>query len=128
MADGLPTLSSAPPAKSGGPWHRNHRTLPWDLDFRSRQLRCVLFLEYDTLATFIALGIYFDEMNNHHHPNSHPHVGATFYPGGVDDFYMPEVISPAPQRYVEMQWPPLTSKTICTSQVDQAEGTNSRLG
>lgn len=25
-------------------------------------------------------------------------VGATFYPGGVDDFYMPEVISPAPQR------------------------------
>lgn len=27
-----------------------------------------------------------------------PQVGATFYPGGVDDFYMPEVISPAPQR------------------------------
>jgi hypothetical protein len=29
-----------------------------------------------------------------------PQLGATFYPGGVDDFYMPEVISPAPQRYV----------------------------
>lgn len=28
-----------------------------------------------------------------------PNLGATFYPGGVDDFYMPEVISPAPQRY-----------------------------
>lgn len=27
-----------------------------------------------------------------------PNLGATFYPGGVDDFYMPEVISPAPQR------------------------------
>jgi hypothetical protein len=40
-------------------------------------------------------------MNNHqHYPNSNPQVGATFYPGGVDDFYMPEVISPAPQRYV----------------------------
>ncbi|KAI9876081.1 MAG: hypothetical protein M1830_007385 [Pleopsidium flavum] len=29
---------------------------------------------------------------------SQPQLGATFYPGGVDDFYMPEVISPAPQR------------------------------
>ncbi|KAI9735875.1 MAG: hypothetical protein M1834_001340 [Cirrosporium novae-zelandiae] len=27
-----------------------------------------------------------------------PHLAATFYPGGTDDFYMPEVISPAPQR------------------------------
>ncbi|KAL8701914.1 MAG: hypothetical protein Q9224_000268 [Gallowayella concinna] len=25
-------------------------------------------------------------------------LGATFYPGGVDDFYLPEVISPAPKR------------------------------
>lgn len=25
-------------------------------------------------------------------------VGATFYPGGEDDFYIPELISPAPQR------------------------------
>ncbi len=29
-----------------------------------------------------------------------PQLGATFTPGGVDDFYMPEVISPAPQRWV----------------------------
>ncbi|KAK2812164.1 hypothetical protein FQN50_001521 [Emmonsiellopsis sp. PD_5] len=29
---------------------------------------------------------------------SNPHLGATFYPGNVDDFQMPEVISPAPQR------------------------------
>jgi hypothetical protein len=28
-----------------------------------------------------------------------PQLGATFYPGGMDDFYMPEVISPLPQRY-----------------------------
>lgn len=27
-----------------------------------------------------------------------PALGATFYPGGVDDFYIPEVISPSPQR------------------------------
>lgn len=27
-----------------------------------------------------------------------PQFGATFYPGGVDDFYMPEVVAPAPQR------------------------------
>ncbi|KAI9850633.1 MAG: hypothetical protein M1838_005347 [Thelocarpon superellum] len=29
---------------------------------------------------------------------SNPNLRATFTPGGVDDFYMPEVISPAPQR------------------------------
>ncbi|KAI0023936.1 hypothetical protein F4780DRAFT_726938 [Xylariomycetidae sp. FL0641] len=30
-----------------------------------------------------------------------PHFGATFTPGGMDDYYMPpEVIAPAPQRYV----------------------------
>ncbi|KAK7738428.1 hypothetical protein SLS62_011394 [Diatrype stigma] len=29
-----------------------------------------------------------------------PQFGATFYPGGVDDFYMPEVVAPAPQRAV----------------------------
>ncbi len=28
----------------------------------------------------------------------HAQLGATFYPGGIDDFYMPEVVSPAPQR------------------------------
>ncbi|KAK3320002.1 hypothetical protein B0T19DRAFT_404531 [Cercophora scortea] len=27
-----------------------------------------------------------------------PRLGATFVPGGYDDFYMPEVIAPAPQR------------------------------
>ncbi|KAJ5573050.1 Chitin synthase activator (Chs3) [Penicillium hetheringtonii] len=27
-----------------------------------------------------------------------PRAGATWYPGGQDDFYMPEVISPSPQR------------------------------
>jgi hypothetical protein len=29
-----------------------------------------------------------------------PQLGATFYPGGLDGFDMPELISPAPQRYV----------------------------
>ncbi|OAX78061.1 hypothetical protein ACJ72_07634 [Emergomyces africanus] len=33
-----------------------------------------------------------------HRNSSNPHMGATFYPGNVDAFQMPEVISPAPQR------------------------------
>ncbi|KAL2362619.1 hypothetical protein RJZ56_004479 [Blastomyces dermatitidis] len=33
-----------------------------------------------------------------HQQSSNPHMGATFYPGNVDAFQMPEVISPAPQR------------------------------
>lgn len=28
------------------------------------------------------------------------HLGATFVPGGFDDYYMPEVVAPAPQRCV----------------------------
>ncbi|KAG8529324.1 uncharacterized protein KY384_005960 [Bacidia gigantensis] len=36
-------------------------------------------------------------MANPHRQNS-TQLGATFVPGGVDDFYMPEVISPSPQR------------------------------
>lgn len=32
---------------------------------------------------------------------AYPKLGATFTPGGLDDFYMPEVVSPAPQRYVD---------------------------
>ncbi|KAI1483749.1 hypothetical protein F4774DRAFT_416403 [Daldinia eschscholtzii] len=27
-----------------------------------------------------------------------PNFGATFYPGGMDDYYMPEVVAPSPQR------------------------------
>jgi hypothetical protein len=32
-----------------------------------------------------------------------PHLGATFYPGGSDDFYMPELVSPSPQRSANEQ-------------------------
>lgn len=28
-----------------------------------------------------------------------PQFAATFVPGGLDDYYMPEVLAPAPQRY-----------------------------
>ncbi|KAJ4384545.1 hypothetical protein N0V86_000145 [Didymella sp. IMI 355093] len=39
---------------------------------------------------------------SHHHQPGQPQLGATFVPGGFDDYYMPapspEVISPAPQR------------------------------
>lgn len=39
---------------------------------------------------------------SYQHPQ--PQLGATFVPGGYDDFYMPapdpELISPAPQRLV----------------------------
>ncbi|CAO1602744.1 hypothetical protein XANCAGTX0491_006345 [Xanthoria calcicola] len=36
--------------------------------------------------------------HGHAQHRSQAHLGATFYPGGVDDFYMPEVVSPAPKR------------------------------
>ncbi len=29
-----------------------------------------------------------------------PKLAATFVPGGYDDYFMPEVIAPSPQRYV----------------------------
>lgn len=32
-----------------------------------------------------------------------PHLGATFVPGGFDDYFMPEVIAPSPQRYVRRE-------------------------
>lgn len=32
-----------------------------------------------------------------------PAFGATFVPGGFDDYYMPEVIAPSPQRWVKEQ-------------------------
>lgn len=40
-----------------------------------------------------------------------PQLGATFVPGGFDDYYMPEVVAPSPQRYVFC--PISTSLTIC---------------
>lgn len=41
---------------------------------------------------------------SYHYQAGQPQLGATFVPGGFDDYYMPapspEVISPAPQRFV----------------------------
>ncbi|KAL1958448.1 hypothetical protein VTO42DRAFT_4312 [Malbranchea cinnamomea] len=37
-------------------------------------------------------------INNNSSNNSHLQMGATFHPGTADDFHMPEVVSPAPQR------------------------------
>ncbi|PVI06968.1 HCP-like protein [Periconia macrospinosa] len=40
-------------------------------------------------------------MSYHHPPGSQPSLGATFVPGGIDDYYMPtqpEVVHPLPQR------------------------------
>jgi hypothetical protein len=34
-----------------------------------------------------------------------PQLGATFVPGGFDDYYMPEVVAPSPQRYVLLALP-----------------------
>lgn len=31
-----------------------------------------------------------------------PELGATFVPGGFDDYYMPEVVAPSPQRYASL--------------------------
>ena len=38
------------------------------------------------------------------YPQPKPQLGATFTPGGLDDFYLPEVISPAPQRCVHLDF------------------------
>jgi hypothetical protein len=35
-------------------------------------------------------------------PGLAPQLGASYYPGGFDDYYMPELISPSPQRYVNV--------------------------
>ena len=37
-------------------------------------------------------------MNRPPQGRGQPGLGATWYPGGQDDFYMPEVISPSPRR------------------------------
>lgn len=42
-------------------------------------------------------------MNRPPQGRGQPRLGATWYPGGQDDFYMPEVISPSPQRCVIFQ-------------------------
>lgn len=41
-------------------------------------------------------------MNRPPQGRGQPRLGATWYPGGQDDFYMPEVISPSPQRCVSL--------------------------
>lgn len=40
------------------------------------------------------------QMESQHGRRQPAQLGATFYPGGTDDFYMPELVSPAPQRSV----------------------------
>lgn len=47
-----------------------------------------------------------------------PALGATFYPGGSDDFYVPEVISPSPQRCVLWHALVLTRNVRSTSTTD----------
>jgi hypothetical protein len=44
---------------------------------------------------------------NNNYSSSQPQLGATFYPGGQDDFYIPELISPAPQRYSKIKAIPM---------------------
>lgn len=47
-----------------------------------------------------------------------PQLGATFYPGGSDDFYMPELISPSPQRSVDRDKP---GRGLDTVLIERAE-------
>ena len=44
-----------------------------------------------------------------------PHVGATFVPGGMDDYYMPEVVAPSPQRCVNFPAAQLSPWIWCVS-------------
>lgn len=57
-----------------------------------------LFLDIRTIGT---LGGQFPNKITMNRPpqGGQQRLGATWYPGGQDDFYMPEVISPSPQRY-----------------------------
>ena len=47
-----------------------------------------------------------------HNYYSRPQMGATFQPGTVDDHRMPEVISPAPQRFVALFFSPAFSFAV----------------
>jgi hypothetical protein len=50
-------------------------------------------------------------------PQQSSQLGATFYPGGQDDFYMPpEVISPKPQRYVNQSYSKQGLSACCLSE------------
>ncbi|KAI0149017.1 hypothetical protein BJ166DRAFT_501811 [Pestalotiopsis sp. NC0098] len=58
-----------------------------------------------------------------------PQFGATFYPGGVDDYYMPEVHAPAPQRVMpevpqnmqqDLQRMELEARSIDSSRMNSA--------
>src|SRR6516165_8897738 len=80
----------------------------WRLLRMLRSLNTPLF--HKRLANVICYSDLLQSYQNHqpdeqHHDHTmsgnqsyQPHLGATFYPGGNDDFYMPEVISPSPQR------------------------------
>ncbi|GMF73388.1 unnamed protein product [Aspergillus oryzae] len=46
-------------------------------------------------------------MNRPPQGRGQPRLGATWYPGGQDDFYMPEVISPSPQSPHRSQYAPV---------------------
>ncbi|KAF6241156.1 hypothetical protein HO173_000950 [Letharia columbiana] len=50
-----------------------------------------------------------------------PALGATFYPGGVDDFYMPGVISPSPQR-ITPEVPGKIQDNLAHLELDDAPG------
>ncbi len=41
-----------------------------------------------------------DQPQTHDESLDMPRLGATFVPGGYDDYYMPEVVAPSPQRCV----------------------------
>jgi hypothetical protein len=47
-----------------------------------------------------------------------PQLGATFYPGGSDDFYMPELISPSPQRLVDRGKPEKGLDTVLIERIE----------
>ena len=69
-------------------------------------------------------------------------AAATFYPGGSDDYYMPELVSPAPQRCVAnrsrddvqiltladscQRYPRICSKILRILNNKQTQGVNSR--
>ncbi|KAI9758527.1 MAG: regulatory particle non-ATPase [Chaenotheca gracillima] len=71
---------------------------------------------------------YYGMNNQQQRPGGYPpQVGATFYPGGSDDFYMPEVISPAPQRMIP-QVPDNIQQNLATLELEGSSITSPPLG
>lgn len=68
-------------------------------------LHCITYIFFHSSSHALTVSDILVVTNNSAPDNSAPvdmpppELGATFVPGGFDDYYMPEVVAPSPQRY-----------------------------